>query len=299
MRRPARRSTQADYASRVARAMAHVAADLDAPLDLARVAEVAAFSPCHFHRIFRLLAGETLAEHVARARLSRAARDLIEGRLPLARIARRAGYAGIPAFARAFRAAHGIPPAAYRARGGIGRTLPVHPTHDPEERDPMYAVRTETYPALRLAAIGHRGRYDEIGPVFDALQAWAAGAGLVGPGTRFFGRYFDDPKSVPAAALRSEACLTLPPGTVLPECAPAHLVEVPGFSAAVLRFKGPYAEFEAPYDWFYGTWLPGSGREPADIPCMEEYLNDPRALPPSEWLTDIILPLKAAAPVPA
>ena len=41
----------------------------------------------------------------------------------------------------------------------------------------------------------------------------------------------------------------------------------------------------------YGTWLPGSGEEPADAPAMEDYLNDCRTLPPAAWLTEILLPL--------
>jgi AraC family transcriptional regulator len=60
----------------------------------------------------------------------------------------------------------------------------------------------------------------------------------------------------------------------------------------VLHHKGPYAELERAYAWLYGTWLPQSGEEAADRPVFEEYLNNPRALPPQEWLTDICLPLQ-------
>jgi AraC family transcriptional regulator len=31
--------------------------------------------------------------------------------------------------------------------------------------------------------------------------------------------------------------------------------------------------------------------EPADRPCFEEYLNNPKELPPAEWRTDICVPL--------
>ncbi len=61
---------------------------------------------------------------------------------------------------------------------------------------------------------------------------------------------------------------------------------------AVLRHKGPYADMKAAYDWFYGQWLPQSGREPANAPPVEEYLNSPQDTPPMELLTDIYLPLK-------
>jgi AraC family transcriptional regulator len=61
---------------------------------------------------------------------------------------------------------------------------------------------------------------------------------------------------------------------------------------AVLVFKGPYAELEAAYTWLYRDWLPNSGEEPADQPPREDYLNDPKALPPAEWLTAVMIPLK-------
>ena len=301
---PERDSTRLDYGRRIARAMAYVAANLDAPLDLARVAEEGAFSPWHFHRIFRGLAGETLAEHISRLRLSRAAKDLIDGHLTLARIARRAGYSGLPAFARAFRAAYGMPPAAYRARGGMGRILPS-PTPTPTtEETAMFHIADRDYPALRLAALLHVGPYAQMGTAFDRLSAWAGSHGLITAETRFFGRYLDDPTAVPESQLRSEACLTLPAGVALPDAGALQLalVDLPAFQAAVIRFKGPYAELEPAYGWLYGTWLPQSGREAADLPVMEEYLNDPRTLPPAEWLTDIILPMKvgvATLAVPA
>lgn len=70
------------------------------------------------------------------------------------------------------------------------------------------------------------------------------------------------------------------------------ITALPQTRVACLLFKGPYAELEVPYRWLYGTWLPASGEEPADIPCFAEYLNDPKALPPSEWLTAVYLPLR-------
>jgi AraC family transcriptional regulator len=292
---PERPATLLDYDRRVARAMRFINDHLDGPLDLARIADAAAFSPCHFHRIFRAIAGETVAEHVTRARLSRAAKDLIDGRLPLARVARRAGYSGMAAFGRAFRLAYGIAPAVYRAQGGIGRVEPAHPTHPKEST--MFDVTIHDYPALRLAAIAHQGPYHGIGAAFDRLSAWAQSRGLLRADSRFFGRYFDDPKSVAPEQCRSEACMTLAATDAVDDA--VRLVVVPAFRAAMLRFRGPYAELERPYEWFYGTWLPASGEEPADLPCLEEYPNDPRTTPPAELITDIIMPLKVRVPVSA
>ncbi len=47
------------------------------------------------------------------------------------------------------------------------------------------------------------------------------------------------------------------------------------------------------YRWLFSTWLANSGYEPADAPVFEEYLNNPKDVPPTALLTDIRLPLEA------
>jgi len=280
---PIKTTTLSDHARRIARAMAHLAARPEHTPSLEELAAVAAFSPCHFHRAYRSLTGETPAETLTRLRLSRAAAALLRSDEPMTRIAAAAGYGSIPAFSRAFREALGVPPGAYRIRAGIGVSIP-------EAEDDMSDITIIEYPAVHLAALPHRGSYDMIGPLFDQLGAWAAGRGLLGPQTRMLGLYHDDPRSMPEAGLHSHACVEVPPGTPLDPGMEA--IALPALRCAKLRFQGPYVEIEPQYDRLYGEWLPQSGEEPADHPMIEEYLNDPRSLPPAEWLTDILMPLQ-------
>jgi AraC family transcriptional regulator len=279
---PIKTRTLTDHAARIARAMAHLAAHPDRTPSLAELADIAAFSPWHFHRAYRSLTGETPAETLSRLRLSRAAAALIRSDAPMAAIARQAGYGSTAAFTRAFREALGIPPGAYRNRAGIGAPI--------LEETTMQDITITTTPAMHLAVLPHRGAYGGIGPVFDQLMAWAGARGLIGAQTRFIGLYLDDPHTVPEADLRSFAGLTVPRGTPLE--AGMQSRDVPELRCARLRYQGPYAEIEAAYDRLYGEWLPASGEQPADHPGFEDYLNDCRSLPPAEWLTDIFLPLR-------
>jgi AraC family transcriptional regulator len=283
-------ATRLDYGTRIARSMALLARDLDRPPSLEELASAAAFSPCHFHRIYRMVAGETPAGTLTRMRLIGAAAALVTGAEPVEQVARKAGYSGAASFTRAFRAAHGVPPAAYRARGGLGAVL-RHPGGGTKDSPmSMNEVTIRDLPPLRLAVVSHRGDYSRISGAFDQLLAWAKPRGLVGPETRFFGRYFGDPYSVPMADWRSEATLTVPAGVQGEGL--VQIVELPALRVAALRFKGPYAELGRGYDVLYRDWLPGSGEEPDDFPPMDESLNNPRVLPPSEWLTEILVPLR-------
>ncbi|HEV7266223.1 MAG TPA: GyrI-like domain-containing protein [Falsiroseomonas sp.] len=283
---PAKPATRLDYGRRIARAMARIAADPARAPSLEELAEAAAFSPFHFHRIYRELTGETPAETLARERLSRAANLLVRDALPVAQVARRCGYGSAAAFTRAFRAAYGIPPAAYRDAGGIGAP---RPPGIPREETSMFDIAIRAEPGLRLAAMAHRGPYAQIGTVFDRLMAWGAARGLIRAETRFLGLYRDDPSSVPAKDLRAEACMTVPAEVEAADG--AQILHLPPTRVAALVFKGPYAELEGAYRWIYRDWLPTSGEEPADQPAREEYLNDCRILPPAKWLTAIMVPL--------
>jgi AraC family transcriptional regulator len=221
--------------------------------------------------------GETVADTIRRLRLHRAAVDRLAGELPIARIATRAGYGSQAAFTRAFRSAYGAPPAAYRA---------VAPS-----RPGAYPVERRHEPEVTVAALRHEGDFGKIGGTFDRLLAIAGPRGGIVPSTRFFGIYYCDPLAVPVEQLRSDACLTVPPDFRFD--APLTRVTIAGGPAAVLLHVGPYAELPLAYDWLYGEWLLASGLDPADAPCVEEYLNDPRDTPPSELRTEIRLPLAA------
>jgi AraC family transcriptional regulator len=266
-----------DYAARVDRVHAYLSTHLDRDVDLEHLAGIACFSPFHFHRIYHALQGETVAESVRRMRLHRAAIDLIEGDVPIARIATRAGYGSQAAFTRAFRSAYGAPPAAYRASSS-GRF------------EGSVAIRRSD--AIGVIARRHAGDYESIGGTFERLNATAVGRGWVGPSTRYFGLYYDDPSALPATACRSDACLTAPAGVTVDGDPDLRPLTIAGGVYAVLLHVGPYAELPRAYTWLYREWLPASGEDPADVPCVEEYLNNPRTTPATELRTEIWLPVR-------
>ncbi|HZF33459.1 MAG TPA: helix-turn-helix domain-containing protein, partial [Candidatus Angelobacter sp.] len=143
--------TVLDYSRRIERVIDHIGAHLDEPLDLERLAAVACFSPYHFHRIYRAVTGETVADALRRLRFNRAAGELVEGHPAVATVARRAGY--------------GIAPAAYRRQG---RLVPPSPIPTATETA-MYDVSIRDLQPVRLAALRHTGSYLEIGTTFERL----------------------------------------------------------------------------------------------------------------------------------
>ena len=59
-----RTATVEDYKARILRVLVYIQRHLDEDTPLEDLARVAAFSPYHFHRVFRGMVGESVKEHI-------------------------------------------------------------------------------------------------------------------------------------------------------------------------------------------------------------------------------------------
>ncbi|WP_327118206.1 AraC family transcriptional regulator [Streptomyces sp. NBC_01341] len=109
---------------RLNQALEHVEAHLDEPIDAAGLARIAVTSEYHFRRMFSALAGLPLSEYIRRRRLTVAGAEVLDGRRTLLDIATRYGYGSGEAFARAFRAMHGVGPGEARRTGAALHSQP-------------------------------------------------------------------------------------------------------------------------------------------------------------------------------
>ncbi|MFJ8468279.1 AraC family transcriptional regulator [Streptomyces swartbergensis] len=102
---------------RLNQAMEHIEHHLDESLDVAELARIATTSEYHLRRMFSALAGMPLSEYIRRRRLTVAGAEVLAGGETLLDIAVRYGYGSGEAFARAFRAMHGVGPGEARRTG--------------------------------------------------------------------------------------------------------------------------------------------------------------------------------------
>lgn len=277
---------QRNCEARLRRVLEHIYEHLGDDLSLDELANVAAMSRFHWHRVFHAMTGETLAEAVRRLRLLRAANALVLEEAPIADIAARHGYDNLASFTRVFTTAHGLPPAAFRARGvQIANDLRTNRCGTS-----MYPVTIEELAPMRAAGVLHRGPYADIGRAFQRLGATLAARNLFAQVREMFVTYHDAPGSKPDADMRAHVAVAIADGFPL-GLEGLDYFDVPGGKYAVLAHKGPYATLASAYAWLYGQWLPQSGEEPRDAPPVEVYVNDPRVTAPDDLRTDIRLPL--------
>ena len=273
---------------RLLRVLDHIHDNPAGDLSLDALSDIAAMSRFHWHRVFRAMTGETLAQAVRRIRMQRASYQLVMTDQPLASITASVGMENPASFTRCFTEQFGMSPTTFRKRGEL------RPFIHPQKPEPliMHPVAIRTEPAIQLAALPHKGAYHEISRAFQKLSAVMASRDLFRSAGRMVGVFYDDPQSVPAADLRSHAAFEIAGRADLSD--PLESVSLSGGRHAVLTYKGPYAGLPAAYDQLFGLWLPQSGEEPADAPSFEVYLNSPMDTVPDDLVTELHLPLKQA-----
>lgn len=274
-----------DYEKRLIRVLDYIHDNPTGDLSLDALAEVAALSRFHFHRVFHAMMGETAATSVRRMRMYRASLALLRARTPLAKIARDVGYPNLASFSRSFAESYGLSPAAFRTKGELRPPLPTFNTGE----HLMFPVEIRHEPARRIAAMPHAGSYMHISRAFEKLGVTIAARGLFPQVGKMIGVYYDSPADVAPENLRSHAGFEVAAQT--PIDTPMEEVNLPAGRYAVLSFKGPYAGLTAAYNQLLGDWLPKSNEPIADVPMFEIYLNTPMDTAPENLLTEICLPL--------
>jgi AraC family transcriptional regulator len=297
-------STLRFYKQRMLRVLVHIQQNLDAPLRLETLARLAGLSPYHFHHVFTGMLGESMASHIRRLRLERAAWRLKHSLLPVVQIALEAGYETHEAFSRAFRSSFHSSPTQFRQRHlrtcGIPASSGVHYQDGAtvrsfrarRTRGKKVNVKVEQLEPMRVAFMRHLGPYDEVGATWEKFMMLLGKEGLVGGHAKFVGICHDDPAVTRPDRVRYDACMTVdvdfqPQGDI-------GVQVIPGGDYAVLTHLGPYEKLGPSYARLLGEWLPRSHRILRTSPCFEVYLTAPENTEPEDLITDLYAPLEPA-----
>jgi AraC family transcriptional regulator len=287
-----RKSTREDYRERLNRVVLHIQQHLDEPLSLEAVARIACFSPFHFHRIFAAFVGETVGEHTRRLRLELAAHRLAHTRRTVTDIAHAAGYETSAAFNRAFRRHfHTTPTAFRRLRAATPAPEPARASVYPSlQETAMLKPEIRTRQETRCVFVRRTGRYEESAAgAWSAVCGFAFPRGLVAEGAQMIGISHDDPQITAEDKLRYDACISVG-SDVTPE-GEVGVTTIAGGKYAVFTHAGSYQGLADTYREIYSTWLPSSGVELRDAPCLEVYFNSPDRVKPEELRTEICIPI--------
>jgi len=315
-----------EYTARVNRVIDYIEANISEDLSLTELADVAHFSPFHFHRIFRGMVGETLNDFIQRIRVEKAAAKLVlnPGK-SITEIAFECGFSSSSAFARSFRETYGMSATNWRSGGhfqygknskvdskdrqvvgNIRKDFDVSLYYNQDINNQLWRVKMKNkeiqanveikdMAELHVAYIRHIGPYkgdqELFGRLFNKLMAWAGPRGLLHfPETKVMTIYHDNPDITDENRLRTDACITVPEDTQVE--GEIGKVKIPAGKYAVAHFEITPDQYQDAWNAVYGGWLPESGYQPEDGPCYELYLNDPKQHPEGKHIVNICLPVK-------
>jgi AraC family transcriptional regulator len=288
-----REKTITDHKERLNRVLVYIQENIDQPLSLETLANIACLSPFHFHRIFTAYVGERLSEHIRRIRLERAALKLCNTDEPITSIALSAGFETPAAFSKAFGQHFKKSPSDFRSlknKKVSSTTSLINSDKQGKEVKTMHP-QIRNFQEQKVLFVRKTGRYDQAASeAWSALMKFAYSRKLMKKDTGIIGISYDSPDITPEEKIRYDACITIdkdiePEGEV-------GIQSISGGRYAVFLHKGPYDKFGETYNSIFSRWLPSSGEKLRDVPCFEIYLNrDPRRTKPENLKTEICVPI--------
>lgn len=303
-----------EYTSRINRTFDYIEANLEKPMTLAELAEVAHFSKFHFNRIFQAMVGETPFQFILRVRIEKAASLILLNKSePITEIAYKCGFSDISIFSRNFKNHFKIAATQYRKEKNVYSNLSQvnSNTQQLNDRPSLYfcselqtikwrttmklnkSVEVKDLPSMTVAYIRHTGPYKGDSKLFEGLWnklfTWAGPRGLMGgKDFRSLIVYHDDPNVTIEDKLRMSVCITVPAETKVE--GEVGKMELEAARYVIARFEVQEQEFQQAWEWVYGQWLPTSGYQPDDKPCFEIYPEEPKD---GKFIVDICVPVKA------
>lgn len=318
-----------EYVARINRVLDFIDRNIARELTLDELADVANFSPYHFHRIFSGMTGETVSRFIGRLRIERAATKLcIDPDLSVTDIALDLGYSSSAVFARVFKERFGCSATEWRSRKcgsndindlrsknrktfrnfseeaktpffyfDIVNSIPtwrMKMKKDGETFDNVTVEVKEIEP-MSVAYVRYVGPYMGDDALFERLFGklcqWAGPRGLMsGPDMKFMTFYHDDPEITDDEKLRISVAMQVPKDTRAE--GEIGRMDIEATTCAVAEFKVLKDEYSKAWQTVYGKWLPESGYQPADGLPYELFLNDPSKDPEGKHHFAIHVPLK-------
>lgn len=301
-----------EHTRRMHRVLQHIEQHLHETLEVADLAEVAHFSPFHFHRLFTAWMGETLGDCLRRRRLEVAAlRLLTQPRSSVLDIALAVGFGSGEAFARAFKGRFGCSPSQWRRQQQADRQAQMRKLDQglrnlsqgisegsgddsvvPQpSTELLMNVTVKTLEPVRVAYLRHVGPYGAAVAAFWQQKFYPFLAQHQLLGRPIYGVSYDDPLITAPDKCRYDTCVAIADDFVVPSG--ALTATIAGGKYALLPFKGTSDTIGAAWTRMLRDWLPDSGYQLDGRPCFEFYppgANYDQATGTFEC--EIVIPLK-------
>ncbi len=295
---------QIDYRNRLNSVFQFIDENLDSKLSLSTVSEKAFFSPFHFHRIFKLLTGETLNEFVTRRRIEKSVLDILHKTKSISEISHTYGFSDISAYTKAFKKYYGVSPTGFKNQNPnkfskirqlnskIGQRYPdldeyVCIINNLKKWIEMNSnIEAKQLPEQNYIYITCIGPH-ELPIAFQKLINWAVSNGSMTKESKLMTVYQDSLKVTEEKKAIFRACFQIENGIK----SEFESAASPSGKYVVGKFEIALADFEKSWTGLY-LWMSENNYERAEGESFEIYHNNFNEHPEKKAIVDFHIPIK-------
>lgn len=275
-----------DWLDRFNAAVDYIENNLDDKIEYSSVAQVACCSEFHFSRMFSSLLGISLSEYIRRRRLTKAAFDIQTSNAKIIDIALKYGYDSSDAFTRAFKKLHSVTPNSVRDTGVQLKAYPRISFQITIKGDVELEYRIERIDT-ELRFVGKRQSV-KTSRAFKEIPALWRKSNKDG----FKQALIDMSWVKPKCKLESLVGICGKEAAITDEVFNYFMgvrydTEIPSDMEEIRIAPSTYAVFPNVIDaWkrLYSEWLPTSGYELANKPCIEHFLGPGHKIKHELWV---------------
>lgn len=305
MKNPKHLDTHQDYAYRLNLVFNYIDEHYQQNLNLESLAEIASFSPYHFHRIFKFITKETINNFIVRKRLEKSVADLIHKKLPITETAYKNGFDSVAAYSKSFKKYYGLSPRNFIKNhpykyqkisikdSNIGQINENREQYlclieDLKNWIKMNSqIEIKKLDKMDLAFINCIGSH-ELGNSYQKLMAWASQNQLLNKETKMLTIIHDSFKITPANKVRMSACIVLNKAMNLMGEINHKTIE-PG-KYIVGSFVIALEEFEKAWTSLF-IWMNENKHTKSNRDPLEIYYNDYTQHPEKKCIVDLCIPI--------
>ncbi|KFF28286.1 AraC family transcriptional regulator [Chryseobacterium vrystaatense] len=217
-----------EHKKRIIKAIQYIDSHLHEDLSLEKIAEVGMYSSFHFHRIFKLITGETLQNYIIRKKIEKSAFYLsVKKDIEIKEIYLDLGFSNHSVFSKTFKKHYGIAPSSFRnsapeffhrvlqkasKNGQVNTVFSQYICHIDNLlnwTDMNLKVGVKELPEMNLASVMSLGIIN-VEPSFNVLIEWAKKRQLFPrDNVKMISVYHDSCKVTPLDKVRIHSCMLL------------------------------------------------------------------------------------------